>query len=81
MIAALGPYKTVMCLMRHRGIGFDELVRRSGVEPRVVAAIIHQRYTPDPQQRTRVSAVLGFPRNRIVWGHRAVMDDHMPERP
>jgi hypothetical protein len=78
---AVGPYKTVQCLMRHRGIGVDELVRRTGVDPHVVAAIVHQRYTPTPQQRTRVSAALSFPGNRIVWGHLAAVDQYIPERP
>ena len=76
MIAAAKEYQTVADLMRQREIGLEELVRSTGVGRRIIAAIVHQRYTPSPQQRDRVSIVLGFPRHRIIWGHRTTAEDY-----
>ena len=83
MIAAIKPtteYRTVEDLMSLRDIHPAELVQITGIERRVVDAIVHQRYTPSPQQRKLVSNALDFPRGRIVWGHRAAVE-HLRTRP
>ncbi len=51
--------KTLAEWMAERGLGLAELVEASGVEERVVEAIAQGRYTPSPEQRQRLAAVLG----------------------
>jgi transcriptional regulator with XRE-family HTH domain len=55
--------------MAARGVGVPELVEASGVDERVVEAIAHGRYTPSPEQRQRLAAVLGVGVDEIAWGH------------
>jgi transcriptional regulator with XRE-family HTH domain len=55
--------------MAIRGITLAELVERSGVEDRVVEAIANGRYTPSPEQRQRLAAILGVSIDEIAWGH------------
>ena len=64
-------------LMTEREMGIDELVASTGVGRRIIEAIVHQRYTPSPDQRDRVSRVLGVERDRIVWGHLATVEQHI----
>ncbi len=56
-------------VMRHRGIGLAQLISCSGLDDRVVGAIVAQRYVPSPQQRRRVAAVLGTEHDELLWGH------------
>jgi hypothetical protein len=81
MIAATNEYQAVESLMGQRHVDLEKLVVATGVEPRVVAAAIaHQRYTPSPEQRERVSTALRFPRDRIVWGHRTAVEEQIHSR-
>lgn len=75
MITASNRYRTVSDLMSEHKMGLGELIRFTGLDDRVASAIAHQRYTPSPQQRLRVSIALGFPRNWIVWGHLAIVEE------
>jgi hypothetical protein len=75
MVTASNQYRTVSDLMNERKMELGELVRFTGLDDRVASAIAHQRYTPSPQQRLRVSVALGFPRNWIVWGHLAIVEE------
>jgi transcriptional regulator with XRE-family HTH domain len=61
--------KTLAEWMAERGLGLAELVEASGVEERVVEAIAQGRYTPSPEQRQRLSAVLGVGPDEVAWGH------------
>ncbi len=63
--------KTVAECMKQLGMDLDALVNASGLEKRVVEAILHNRYTPSPQQRRRLATALGVPADEIVWGHQA----------
>ncbi|MCI0700421.1 MAG: helix-turn-helix domain-containing protein [Planctomycetia bacterium] len=65
----MAQVKTLSEWMAVRGIGLAELVETSGVEERVVEAIANGRYTPSPDQRQRLSAVLGVSVEEIAWGH------------
>jgi hypothetical protein len=69
MVAAAMQFHTVADVMRNRAINLDELVRSTGMCPRIVKAIAHQYYTPSPEQRDRISRALSFPQDRIIWGH------------
>jgi len=68
--------KTVDEWMAERRLGLGELVAASGLEERVVEAIVHGRYTPSPEQRQRLAAALGVEREEIAWGHSTGVD-HM----
>jgi transcriptional regulator with XRE-family HTH domain len=55
--------------MAERGIDQDQLVEASGIDRRVVEAVACGRYTPSPQQRQRLSAVLKVSPDQVAWGH------------
>lgn len=52
-----------------RGLTIEKLVEASRVEKRVVLAIANGRYTPSPEQRLRLAAVLNVSVDEIAWGH------------
>ena len=58
------------------GVTLEDLVERSGIEARLLEAIVAGRYTPSPQQRGRVAAALGVSADEIVWGN-FMQVDHM----
>ena len=55
--------------MREAGMTLEDLVARSGLDAKVVEAIVEVRYTPNPKQRDRVAAALGVECAAIQWGH------------
>jgi len=55
--------------MAEAGIDVAALAERTGLERRVVEAIIQGRYTPSPAQRQQLAAVLGAQPDEITWGH------------
>ena len=77
MITTPKQARWVSDLMDEQDLTVDDLVRSTGVEKRVIEAIVHQRYTPDPEQRERVSRVLGVERQAIVWGHLCGVERHI----
>lgn len=62
--------------MTERGLRVEDLVDRSGLDKRVVRAILQGHYTPSPQQRQTLAAALGVEASDIAWGH-TVAVDHM----
>ncbi len=68
--------KPVGMWMAEKGIDLARLVEASGLERRVVEAIIACRYTPSPEQRRRLAAALGVALEQIAWGH-AVPVEHL----
>jgi hypothetical protein len=80
MTNAISEYRTVEDLMRERRTNVSRMVGVTRIEQRVVDAIAHQRYTPSPDQRERVSRALEYPREQIVWGHRAAVEEEMHAR-
>jgi hypothetical protein len=59
-----------------RGLETEGLVTATGLEKRVVEALVAGRYTPSPQQRSRVAAALLVDPAQIAWGHAAAVE-HM----
>ncbi len=51
------------------GITERELVAKSGLDRRVVRAIVTGNYTASPVQRERVAAALGVSVDEICWDH------------
>lgn len=68
--------KSIAEWMADQGIGLDQLLHLSGLERKVVDAIVHGRYTPSPQQRQRLAAALAVAPEQVTWGHQNAVD-HM----
>jgi hypothetical protein len=68
--------KAVSTWMAELGFDLAKLVEASGLERRVVEAIVACRYTPSPEQRRRLAHALGVESERIAWGH-AVPVEHL----
>jgi transcriptional regulator with XRE-family HTH domain len=63
------PVKSMADWLAERGLGLDGLVDASGLDRKVVEAIVRGRYTPSPQQRQRLAAALGVDKDQVAWGH------------
>ena len=70
------PVRCLSDWMQQRGLEVEGLVTATGLEPRVVEALVAGRYTPSPQQRRRVAAALLVDPGQIAWGHAAAVE-HM----
>jgi hypothetical protein len=66
--------KTLAEWMAERGVGLSDLIERSGVNGKIIAAIASNRYTPSPQQRQRLAAAVGVALEEIIWGHAAPVE-------
>ena len=65
MIALTRNVWTVEDLMSRLQLDVDRLAEVTGVDAKVVEAIVQLRYTPSLQDRLRISAVLGVDRSQI----------------
>jgi lambda repressor-like predicted transcriptional regulator len=66
--------RSVADWMAERGVDFDSLMRSSGLDRKVLEAILASRYTPSPQQRRRVAEALGVGPEQVLWGHTNQVD-------
>jgi hypothetical protein len=66
--------KSVSDWMAHRALTFEQLLELSALDRKVLEAILAGRYTPSPQQRQRVAAVLGVSPGQVLWGHTQSVD-------
>jgi len=62
--------KTLAECMHEQDLTLQSLLHRSGLQKKVVEAIVHDRYTPSPEQRQRLAAALGVTVADIAWGNR-----------
>lgn len=60
--------------MWERKLTLDELVRVTGLERKIVLAIVCGRWTPSLDQRQRVAAALGVDAEQVIWGHTCQVD-------
>jgi len=65
---------TVAQWMAERKLTQDQIVASSGLDKRVVEAIVHGRYTPSPHERQRMAAALGVDLEQITWDHATAVD-------
>jgi len=65
----MSSVKTVADWMADRGLDQPALVAVTGLDDRIVAAIVHGRYTPSPDQRQRIAVALGIEPDQVAWGH------------
>jgi len=62
--------------MEEMGIDLDQLVELTGLEDKLVKAIITGNYTASPTQRQRLAAALGLSPQDISWDH-AISVQHL----
>jgi ribosome-binding protein aMBF1 (putative translation factor) len=55
--------------LAERGMTLEQLIEQSKLDERVVKAIAAGRYTPSPEHRRRLAAVLSVESDQIAWGH------------
>jgi transcriptional regulator with XRE-family HTH domain len=65
---------TVGRLCEERGFDARQLAARSGVDEERVSAIVEDRWTPSKQDRDRIAATFGLSRDRLAWGHKALVE-------
>ena len=61
--------KSIAHYMEETGISVGQLVTATGLDPKLVKAIISGNYTSSPSQRQRLAAALGVPADDISWDH------------
>jgi transcriptional regulator with XRE-family HTH domain len=61
--------KPIARYMEELGIDVDQLVEKSGLDAKRVAAIVSGNYTPSPSERQRLAAALGITKEEISWQH------------
>ena len=61
--------KPVAHYMEVNGVSEGELIRKSGLDRRLVRAIVSGNYIASPEQRRRVAAALSVSVDDICWDH------------
>jgi hypothetical protein len=65
----MSDVKSVSQWMAERRLSLADVVSASRLEQRVVEAIAQGRYTPSPDQRSRLATALSVRPEQIAWGH------------
>ena len=68
--------KAIARLMEETGISVGELVTATGLDAKLVKAVVSGNYTPSPSQRQRLAAAIGVATDDISWEH-AVPVEHI----
>jgi hypothetical protein len=68
--------KPITRYMEEAGISVGQLVTETGLDAKLVKAIVGGNYTPSPTQRQCLASALGVSANDISWGH-AVPVEHL----
>ena len=68
--------KPIVRYMEETGISVDQIIAASGLDAKLVKAIVSGNYTPSPSQRQRLAATLGVSIDDISWEH-AVPVQHL----
>src|SRR5262249_39785950 len=71
-----GVMKPIARYMEDAGMGIADLVTASGLDRKLVEAIVKGNFTARPVQRQRLAEALGVPSAEISWDH-AVEVQHM----
>ncbi len=58
----------VVCL-EEKGTSVEELVKTSGLDGKLVKAIVDGNFRASPSQRQKLAAALGIAAEEIAWGH------------
>jgi plasmid maintenance system antidote protein VapI len=68
--------KPIARLMEEAGVSVVELVAATGLDRKLVQAVVSGNYTASPPQRQRLAAALGVSTEEIAWDH-AVPVQHL----
>jgi len=68
--------KPIVEWMRQSAVNVDGLVEATGLDKKIIEAIVSGQYTPSPKQRERLAIALSVEVDDIQWGH-TVPVDHM----
>lgn len=68
--------KPIAYWIESKGLDFERLVEASGLDPKLVKAIVSGNYTPSPAQRALLAEALGVAVEDVSWGH-VVPVEHM----
>jgi len=68
--------KPIAHYMEQAGLSVTQLAKATGLERRIVGAIVNGNYTPSPVQRQRVASALNVSSDDVAWGH-AVPVQHL----
>jgi cyanate lyase len=68
--------KPISVYIEETGVSVDQLVAATGLDAKLVNAIISGNYTASPSQRQRIATFLGVSTDDISWGH-AVPVQHL----
>lgn len=60
---------SVVELCRQRSITVPQLAEQSGLDEGRTLAILLGRWTPSPDERSKIAKVLGVEPAEIAWGH------------
>lgn len=66
---AMDDRKSLAAWLSERGLTLAAVEEATGLDPKVLKAILNNRYTPSPQQRQRLASALGVTPEQITWGH------------
>ena len=62
--------------MEEKGLSLEQLIKASGLDAKLVKAIVSGNYTPSPFERKRLAAALDISIEEVSWGH-AVPVEHL----
>ena len=68
--------KSIARYAEEKGISVSQLVTTTGLDAKLVKAIVEGNFTPSPTQRQRLAAALGVSLEDVSWGH-AVAVEHL----
>jgi ribosome-binding protein aMBF1 (putative translation factor) len=68
--------KPILRYIEETGISVDQLATTTGLDRKLIKAIVSGNYTPSPSQRQRLAAALGVSTDDISWEH-AVTVEHL----
>jgi hypothetical protein len=55
--------------LQEKGTGIDQLVAATGLDAKIVKAIVEGNYTPSPSQRQKLAGALGLSVHDVSWDH------------
>ena len=62
--------------MEEKGLSLEQLIKASGLDAKLVKAIVSGNYTPSPFERKRLAAAVDISIEDVSWGH-AVPVEHL----
>src|SRR5688572_19914092 len=60
--------------LEQTGMSIEQLIEKTGLDAKLVKAIVTGNYTASPGQRQRMAAALDLPIDEIAWGHTVAVE-------